>query len=129
MKFIYITAGFIAMAAGAVGVFLPLIPTAPFLLAAAFFFAKGSSRLNNWFKGTGLYRNNLEDLVSGSGMTLAAKIRVMASVTLIMAAAAIFMRNSKTGCICLAVVWICHAAALLFFVKTKSVKEADHDDK
>lgn len=130
MKLIYTAVGFICMAAGAVGVFLPFIPTAPFLLAAAFLFAKSSDRLNSWFRGTKLYRNNLEDFVNGKGMTRAAKIRIMMSVTLVMAAAAFFMRNSKAGLICLAVVWVCHAAAILFFVKTLSEEGGGgNDDK
>jgi len=39
-----------SVAIGAVGVVLPLLPTTPFLLIAAFAFARSSARLNNWLR-------------------------------------------------------------------------------
>ena len=39
-----------AVAIGAVGVVLPLVPTTPFLLIAAFAFARSSVRLNRWLR-------------------------------------------------------------------------------
>ena len=40
--------GMVAVALGAVGIFLPLLPTTPFLLLAAACFFKSSDRLYNW---------------------------------------------------------------------------------
>ncbi len=42
--------GLTSVAIGAVGVVLPLLPTTPFLLIAAFAFARSSARLNNWLR-------------------------------------------------------------------------------
>ena len=39
-----------SVAIGAVGVVLPLLPTTPFLLIAAFAFARSSARLNRWLR-------------------------------------------------------------------------------
>lgn len=47
-KYIWLLIGFAAFALGAVGVVLPLLPTTPFLLLAAFAFARSSERLSNW---------------------------------------------------------------------------------
>ena len=57
------------MGLGAVGAVLPLLPAFPFLLLAAFCFARSSERLDGWFKGTKLYKENQESFVQGNGMT------------------------------------------------------------
>ena len=41
-------AGTLALATGIVGIFLPLLPTTPFVLLAAFCFSRGSARLEAW---------------------------------------------------------------------------------
>lgn len=41
-------AGWIAVALGVVGIFLPLLPTVPFMILAAYCFARSSPRLERW---------------------------------------------------------------------------------
>lgn len=42
--------GWLALAIGIIGVFVPLLPTTVFVLLAAFFFSKGSARLHLWLR-------------------------------------------------------------------------------
>jgi len=42
MRLMYLVAGIIAVGFGVVGIFLPLLPTVPFMLAAAFCFARSN---------------------------------------------------------------------------------------
>ena len=49
-RFIWLLVGLAALAIGADGVLLPLLPTTPFLLVAAFAFARSSERMNGWLR-------------------------------------------------------------------------------
>ncbi len=48
MRIVWVTLGLISVGFGAVGVFLPLLPTVPFMILAAFCFARSSERLHYW---------------------------------------------------------------------------------
>lgn len=48
MQYVWVGFGLTCVGLALVGVFLPLLPTVPFLLLAAFCFARSSERLHNW---------------------------------------------------------------------------------
>ncbi len=47
-RIVLLVVGICSLALGAVGVFVPLLPTTPFVLVAAFAFANSSDRLHQW---------------------------------------------------------------------------------
>lgn len=117
-KIIYTVLGCIGLGLGAIGAVLPILPTVPFLLLAAFCFAKSSERLHSWFIGTKLYKENLESYVNGKGMTWRTKIRIMLTVTVLMSVGFLMMSRVPVGRIILAVVWVLHVLYFLFGVRT-----------
>lgn len=122
----YIVLGCIGVGLGALGAVLPLLPAFPFLMLAAWSFAKSSKKLDAWFKGTRLYKNNLADFAAGRGMTKKTKVRIMLTVTALMSIGFGIMgsRGIYAGCITLACVWVFHILYFVFGVKTL-VKEGE----
>lgn len=47
-KYLLIAVGSVSLFLGILGIFLPLLPTVPFLLLTAYCFARSSERLHNW---------------------------------------------------------------------------------
>lgn len=116
-KIVYILIGCIGLGLGAVGAVLPLLPAFPFLMLAAFCFARSSEKLDRWFKGTKLYKNNLESFVQGRGMTKKTKVKIMITVTVLMSVGFVMMDSVPVGRIVLAAVWIFHIIYFAFIVK------------
>lgn len=123
-KILFVILGCIGLGIGAVGVVVPLLPAFPFLLLTAFCFTRSSERLNNWFRGTKLYKNNLETFVHGKGMTWKTKIRVMIIVTALMGFGFFMMDEVPIGRIVLACVWVFHIILFVFIIKTCTEEDA-----
>lgn len=119
-KIFWIVLGCIGVGLGAVGAVVPMLPAFPFLMLAAFSFARSSERLHTWFIGTKLYKDNLEDYVAGRGMTWKTKIRIMITVTLLMSVGFTMMalKSVVVGCIVLGCVWAFHIVYFIWGVKT-----------
>lgn len=117
---LYIGLGCLSLVVGAVGAVVPLLPSFPFLLAACYCFAKSSPRLHTWFTSTSLYKKNLESYVKGKGMTRKAKVRVIATVTLVMSIGFAFMGRVPVGRVVLALVWVGHVLYFIFGVKERT---------
>ncbi len=64
MRIVYIVLGSITLGLGVAGIFLPVLPTTPFLLLAAALYCKGSPKLYRWLldnKHLGAYIRNYRE--------------------------------------------------------------------
>ena len=120
-KALLVVVGCLSLALGAIGAVLPILPTVPFLMLSAFCFAKSSEKLHSWFISTKLYKKNLESFVKGEGMTVKTKVKIMSTVTILMAIGFIMMSRVPVGRVILAIVWVCHVVYFVFRVKTLKV--------
>jgi uncharacterized membrane protein YbaN (DUF454 family) len=89
MRLLWLSVGYVALACGVAGVVLPLVPTTPFLLLAAFSFASSSPALHDWLVthprfGPPIHNWNHHGAVSGR-----AKVAAIAVMMLTLAGSAV----------------------------------------
>ena len=111
--------GFLSFALGMAGVVLPILPTTPFILVAAFCFARSSDRLNGWFKGTKVYKMVFEGYMTKRSMTLRSKLTILVPVTALLAVSFAMMSNVPVGRAIVAAVWVGHIVYFGFIVKSE----------
>lgn len=73
LRWVLIACGWLCIAAGVVGIVLPLVPTVPFLLLAVACFARSSDRFHAWLVEHNHLGPLLRDYLQGAGIPLRAK--------------------------------------------------------
>ncbi|MBI5441868.1 MAG: YbaN family protein [Deltaproteobacteria bacterium] len=89
-----LSVGWSAVALGSIGVFLPLLPTTPFLLLAAVCFARSSEPVHRWLLGHRYFGSILRDYMAGCGITLRAKLFALSFLWVTISCSAVWMVDS-----------------------------------
>ncbi len=55
--------GVLALALGVIGVFVPLLPTTPFLLLASYSFARSNNKFNDWLLTNRFFGKHLQNYI------------------------------------------------------------------
>jgi len=74
LRAILITSGTIFLGLGLIGIFIPILPTTPFLLLAAACYARSSQRFYNWLMKNRWFGNYIKNYHEGRGVPLKFKI-------------------------------------------------------
>ncbi|MCD8080176.1 MAG: YbaN family protein [Bacteroides sp.] len=74
MKVLYIILGTLSLALGVLGIFLPLLPTTPFLLLTAALYFRGSPRLYDWLMNHKYFGPYIRNFREHKAIPLRAKI-------------------------------------------------------
>ena len=119
-KKLYIAFGFLAVALAIVGVFIPGLPTVPFLLVALFCFERSSKKYHDMIMNNKYFGPVLQDYYSGKGLTSSVKIKAISFLTCGIAFSIYKIQNPHAR-IALAVVWL-GVAIHIILLKTKKTK-------
>lgn len=84
MRVLWVFAGLLALIMGMVGIILPLLPTVPFLLLAAFCFARSSATLHDWLVQHPKLGPPIQDWNDNGAVSKNAKVYATVSVSLAM---------------------------------------------
>jgi uncharacterized membrane protein YbaN (DUF454 family) len=81
----WLAVGLVALALGALGIALPLLPTTPFVLVAAFAFAQSSEKLHQWLLEHNVFGPLIENWRAHGAISRRAKIISVVSMIAVLA--------------------------------------------
>ncbi|MEM2129687.1 MAG: YbaN family protein [Candidatus Bathyarchaeia archaeon] len=77
-KALLIFVGSISLGLACIGIFLPVLPTTPFLLLSAACYCKSSQRLHKWLLNHKLFGKYIKNYMEGKGISLRTKLFAIA---------------------------------------------------
>ncbi|TWI50479.1 hypothetical protein IQ22_03873 [Pseudomonas duriflava] len=80
VRYSLLALGWLSIALGVIGIFLPILPTTPFLLLAAACFMRSSRRFYNWLVNHPRLGPLIKDYLEGEGIPLQGKIYAITSM-------------------------------------------------
>ncbi len=92
-KAFFTVAGTFFVCLAAIGVFLPILPTTPFLLLAAACYIKGSERMHYWLNNNKIFGSYLRNYREGRGISAKGKIFTLCLLWATMLYAVFFLTN------------------------------------
>lgn len=123
LRWLLISCGWIFTVAGVIGIFLPIVPTVPFLLLAAACFARSSERFHTWLVEHNHLGPLLRDYLQGAGIPLRAKIAAIGMIWVSFPASAYLVADA----LWLKILLLSMAAAITFYLL--SLPTASQNDR
>jgi uncharacterized membrane protein YbaN (DUF454 family) len=103
---LFVMAGTISVGIGVIGIFLPVLPTTPFLLLAAICYTRGSQRLYKALLYNRFIGTYIRNYIERRGMSLKMKVWTIGLLWIAIVSTAVFATESMIVRIILAVVLI-----------------------
>jgi uncharacterized membrane protein YbaN (DUF454 family) len=88
LRILLIMVGWLSVVLGVIGIFLPILPTTPFLLLAAACFVRTSPKFYQWLVGHPKLGKYLAYYLEGKGIPFKAKVYTIALMTISMSVTA-----------------------------------------
>ena len=84
-RHLWIALGWASLGLGVLGILLPLLPTTPFLILAAFFFSRGSGRLHAWLVSHPTFGPPIRNWREHRAISARAKLSALLAIALMLA--------------------------------------------
>ena len=121
-QLLFITLGTLFLVVGIVGIFVPILPTTPFLLLATSFYARGSEKFHNWLLNNRIFGAYIRHYSDGKGMPLKVKLFTIALLWISISSTVIFVVDNLVMRIILVIMAIGVSTHIVLIKGTKKVK-------
>jgi len=91
VRTLWFIAGTVCVVLGAIGIVLPILPTTPFLLAAAACYYKSSERMHKWLLNNKWFGEYIRNYKEGKGLTRKTKITALTVLWVTISFSTVFM--------------------------------------
>jgi len=85
LRYLFVALGSIFLGLGVIGVFVPVLPTTPFLLLSAAFYVRSSNRLYRWLLKHKLFGKFIKDFRESKSISLRNKVISILSMSAMLA--------------------------------------------
>ena len=123
-KRLLVAAGTISVGLGVIGIFIPILPTTPFLLLAAACYLRGSQRSYNWLINNRIFGPYIRNYQEGKGISLKTKIFTIFLLWLTIGLSAFLVIDSLV----VRIILICIALGVTFYICRIGKRRIDDSD-
>ena len=90
-RLLFVSVGTFFLVVGIIGIFVPVLPTTPFLLLAAFFYERGSKKFHDWLLNNKILGAYIRSYIDGKGIPLRVKLFTIAFLWIVISFAVVFV--------------------------------------
>ncbi len=114
MKLIWLICGLISLVLGFIGIAVPLLPTVPFILLAAFCFARSSESLHNWLIAHPTFGPAIQDWRESGSISMRGKLWATGSICAVLLLSVILQLKLK-----IILIQVVTLSCVMFFIWTR----------
>ena len=93
IRALWLSVGLVCVVLGAIGMVLPILPTTPFLLAAAACFCKSSTKMYDWLLSNKWFGEYIRNYREGRGLSMRTKITALTVMWATIGISTVFLLN------------------------------------
>ena len=125
VRFLMITAGLISVGLGVIGIVLPILPTTPFFLLAAFLFVRSSQKYYRWLLSHKLFGNYIRNYIYKRSISKGVKIFTLSLLWM----SILFSVTFATNLLWLRILLILIALGVSIHVLRLNTTRSENDDE